>query len=148
MKILVIDVGGTQVKFKLSTQTQSRAIESGLSMSAADMVRAVKERTADWTYDVVAIGYPGPVMHGRIPQEPHNLASGWVGFDFESAFGCPVRLINDAAMRLPTVISGPPDSPSSMLSCSCCRGGDGSPVPAAASARRQAACSSPKTIES
>jgi polyphosphate glucokinase len=53
----------------------------------------------DWEYDVISIGYPGPVIHGRPVREPHNLGGGWVGFDFGKAFGCPVKVINDAAMQ-------------------------------------------------
>jgi hypothetical protein len=68
-------------------------------MTAAQMVDAVKHLTADWKYDRISIGFPGPVVHGRIPHEPHNLGPGWVGFDFARAFGCPVRIINDAAMQ-------------------------------------------------
>ena len=63
------------------------------------MVRGVKAITKDVTYDVVSIGYPGPVIHGRPLREPHNLGGGWVGFDFKKAFGCPVKIINDAAMQ-------------------------------------------------
>ena len=63
------------------------------------MVRGVKKLVADWDFEVVSIGYPGPVLHGRILREPHNLAPGWVRFDFKKAFGCPVKVINDAAMQ-------------------------------------------------
>ena len=63
------------------------------------MVRGVKKLAADWSYDAVSSGYPGPVLHGRILHEPHNLGPGWVGFDFKRAFGCPVKVINDAAMQ-------------------------------------------------
>src|SRR5262245_39606904 len=68
-------------------------------MTAAGMVRAVKRLAADWKYDAVSIGYPGPVVHGRPFAEPHNLGGGWVGFDFRRAFGRPVKVINDAAMQ-------------------------------------------------
>jgi polyphosphate glucokinase len=63
------------------------------------MVPEVKDLAGDWKYDVVAIGYPGPVLHGRPIAEPHNLLAGWVGFDYEAAFGCPVKVVNDAAMQ-------------------------------------------------
>ena len=76
-----------------------RKIPSGPSMTARKMVSAVKQLTADWRYDVVSIGYPGVVIHGRPVAEPHNLGRGWVGFDFRRAFGCPIRMINDAAMQ-------------------------------------------------
>lgn len=99
VNILVIDVGGTHVKVLATGQTQHREIESGRSMTAAQMVDGVKRLTNDWHYDRISIGFPGPVVHGRILNEPHNLGTGWVGFDFERAFGKPVRLINDAAMQ-------------------------------------------------
>ena len=63
------------------------------------MVEDVKSATHDWVYDVITIGMPAPVRHGSILSEPHNLAGGWVGFDFEKAFGKPVRIVNDAAMQ-------------------------------------------------
>jgi polyphosphate glucokinase len=99
MNILVIDVGGTHVKVLASGQKAHREVPSGPTMTARRMVRAVKRLTADWRYDAVSIGYPGPVLHGRPVSEPHNLAGGWVGFDFRRAFGCPVKIVNDAAMQ-------------------------------------------------
>jgi polyphosphate glucokinase len=68
-------------------------------MTAKQMVAAIRKATANWTYDVVSIGYPGPVVHGRPVCEPHNLGRGWVGFNFDRGFGCPVKVINDAAMQ-------------------------------------------------
>jgi polyphosphate glucokinase len=68
-------------------------------MTAAQMVSAVASLTADWAYDVVSLGYPGPVVHGAPIKEPANLGPGWVGFDFDAAFGKPTRIINDAAMQ-------------------------------------------------
>jgi predicted NBD/HSP70 family sugar kinase len=99
MKILVIDVGGTNVKIKLSDGAEVRKIPSGPEMTAQVMVEAVKQNSAGWDFDAVTIGYPGPVIGGHIRQEPHNLGQGWVGFDFSRAFGKPVKLINDAAMQ-------------------------------------------------
>ena len=98
-KVLVIDVGGTNVKVLATGQKEARKFPSGPAMTAATMVRVAKETTKDWDYDVVSIGYPGPVVHGRPLREPHNLAPGWVKFDFQRAFGCPVRIVNDAAMQ-------------------------------------------------
>jgi polyphosphate glucokinase len=98
-KILVIDVGGTNVKMLATGQRAERKIPSGSGMTAAQMVRDVKEATKDWEYNAISIGYPGVVVHDRAVHEPHNLASGWVGFDFVKAFGHPVKLINDAAMQ-------------------------------------------------
>jgi polyphosphate glucokinase len=97
--ILVIDVGGTHVKVRVAGQAEERKIDSGDSLTAAKMVRDVKRVAKDWQYDAVSIGYPGPVIHGRPMNEPHNLGAGWVGFDFAKAFGRPVKLINDAAMQ-------------------------------------------------
>ncbi len=98
-RVLVIDVGGTHVKVLATGHRKERKILSGLTMTASKMVEDVKRVTRDWEYDVVSIGYPGPVIHGRIFHEPHNLGGGWVGFDFAKAFGCPVKVINDAAMQ-------------------------------------------------
>jgi polyphosphate glucokinase len=98
-KILVIDVGGTHVKILMTGQKQPVKIPSGLSMTAAKMIRVVKKATRSWKYDCVAIGYPGPVINGHPLREPHNLGGGWMGFDFRKAFGRPVKLINDASMQ-------------------------------------------------
>lgn len=98
-RVLVIDVGGTHVKVLATGKRKRREMKSGPTMTAQQMVAAVKKLTADWSYDVVSIGYPGPVLHGKPVVEPRNLCQGWVGFDFRKAFGKPVRLINDAAMQ-------------------------------------------------
>ena len=98
-KVLVIDVGGTHVKILATGQKEPRKIDSGPTMTARLMVAAVKKLAQGWSYDAVALGYPGPVVHGRPLHEPANLGIGWVGFDFKKAFGCPVRVINDAAMQ-------------------------------------------------
>ena len=99
MKVLVIDVGGTHVKVLATGQKQKREIESSPTLTARQMVAAVKKLAQGWTYDVVSIGFPGPVIHNRPVFEPHNLGSGWVGYDYDKAFGKPVRIINDAAMQ-------------------------------------------------
>ena len=98
-RILVIDVGGTHVKVLATGHRKHKAIPSGPKMTARRMAAAVRKGTADWKYDAVTIGYPGPVVHNRIVCEPHNLGGGWVGFDFEKAFGRPVKIVNDAAMQ-------------------------------------------------
>jgi polyphosphate glucokinase len=98
-KILVIDVGGSHVKVRVSGQRAERRVVSGPAMTAASMVRAVKGMVKDWTYDVVSIGYPGTVVRGRPVHEPHNLGGGWVRFNFVKAFERPVRIVNDAAMQ-------------------------------------------------
>jgi polyphosphate glucokinase len=87
------------VKALVNGHRTPRKAVSGPTMSARTMVAAVKGLTTDWVYEAVAIGYPGPVVHGRPVSEPHNLAPGWVGFDFPKAFGKPVRVVNDAAMQ-------------------------------------------------
>jgi polyphosphate glucokinase len=99
MKVLVIDVGGTHVKFLASGRKTPIKIKSGPTLTPRGMVSAVKRHTEGWKYDAVSIGYPGAVVRGRPVHEPHNLAAGWVGFDFKRAFGKPVKVINDAAMQ-------------------------------------------------
>src|SRR4051794_40480925 len=99
MQVLGIDVGGTYVKILAPGQKTPQKFVSGPKMSAKRMVSGVKKLAAGWMYDTVSIGYPGAVLHGRILHEPHNLAPGWVNFDFKKACGCPVRVINDAAMQ-------------------------------------------------
>jgi polyphosphate glucokinase len=99
VSVLVIDVGGTTVKVLATGQHEPRRIPSGPTMTAEAMVAGVKPLVADWKYDVVSIGYPGAVIGGRPLHEPRNLGGGWMGFDFRKAFGCPVRIVNDAAMQ-------------------------------------------------
>lgn len=97
--VLAIDIGGTSVKCLASDRADPVKFASGKLMTPRKMVAGVQKLTKDWKYDVVSIGYPGPVRDGRPDREPHNLAPGWVGFDFESVFGRPVKVINDAAMQ-------------------------------------------------
>jgi polyphosphate glucokinase len=99
LNILAIDVGGTHIKVLATGRRTPLEIPSGPQMTAKEMVRDVRKGTAGWSYSVVSIGYPGPVLHGKPVSEPVNLGGGWVGFDFAKAFGRPVRLINDAAMQ-------------------------------------------------
>jgi predicted NBD/HSP70 family sugar kinase len=98
-RILVIDVGGTNIKVLATGQKDPVKITSGPKMTAKKMVREVREATKDWNYDHVSIGYPSPVVHGHPLCNPHNLGGGWVGFDFRKAFGHPVKIVNDAAMQ-------------------------------------------------
>jgi polyphosphate glucokinase len=98
-KILAIDIGGTHLKVRLSTGTEKRAVESGVTMTPEKMVDAVRGMASDWTYDAIAMGYPGPVTDHVPVSDPHNLAPGWKGFDFAAAFGKPVRIVNDALMQ-------------------------------------------------
>ncbi len=99
MKVLVVDVGGTHVKILVSGKRVSRKFASGPTLTAKQMVSGVKKLADDWQYDAVSIGYPGSVIRQRPSAEPHNLGTGWVGFDFEKAFGRPVKVVNDAAMQ-------------------------------------------------
>jgi polyphosphate glucokinase len=99
MNVLVVDIGGTHVKVLASGETESRQFESGPTLLPKCMALQSQKIIEGWSYDVVSIGYPGPVLRNRPIAEPHNLGRGWVGFDFESAFACPVKLINDAAMQ-------------------------------------------------
>jgi polyphosphate glucokinase len=98
-RVLVVDVGGTSVKILASGQTIPRKFASGPTLTPHQMVAGVKKLAADWAYDVVSIGYPGPVLGGRPIAEPANLGRGWIGFDFARAFGRPVKIVNDAAMQ-------------------------------------------------
>jgi polyphosphate glucokinase len=99
MNILVIDVGGTHVKILASGEKVRREIDSGPTLTARQMVSSVKKLADGWEYDLVSIGYPGPVVHDRSMAEPHNLGKGWMGFNFAAAFKLPAKVINDAAMQ-------------------------------------------------
>jgi polyphosphate glucokinase len=98
-RVLVVDVGGSSVKILVTGEAKFRSFRSGSALTPAHMVSEVKKLAADWTYDVVSIGCPGRVLGGRLVEQPVNLGRGWVGFDFARAFGCPVKLVNDAAMQ-------------------------------------------------
>jgi polyphosphate glucokinase len=98
-KVLVIDIGGTSVKILATGEQEHRAFPSGPKLTPKEMVAGVKKLATGWSYDVISMGYPGPVLHGRPVVEPHNLGDGWVGFDFAGAFGDPIRVTNDAAMQ-------------------------------------------------
>lgn len=97
--VLAIDIGGSHVKIKSSVGGDERRSVSGPKMDASAMADAVDSLAGGLAFDVIAIGYPGPVVHNRILSEPRNLAPGWVGFDFEKRFGKPVRIVNDALMQ-------------------------------------------------
>jgi len=98
-RVLAIDVGGSHVKTRVSGSREMRQFESGPTMTPRQMVSRVLRQTGDLKFDVVSIGYPGVVVHGKIVTEPYNLGRGWVGFDFRKAFGRPTVLMNDAAMQ-------------------------------------------------
>lgn len=99
LKVLVVDVGGTHVKCVATGQQRPVRFDSGRGLSPEQMVARVLKITEGWRFDAVSLGYPGVVRRGRIVREPYNLGSGWVGFDAQAAFGCPVKIINDAAMQ-------------------------------------------------
>jgi predicted NBD/HSP70 family sugar kinase len=105
-RVLVLDVGGSHVKLSVTGRDKVQKIVSGRKMSAIEMVEGVRKLVSPDQYDAVSIGYPGLVVRGRIAAEPFNLGPGWVGFDFEAAFGKPVRIINDAAMQAVGSYSG------------------------------------------
>jgi hypothetical protein len=97
-KILVIDVGGSNVKLMIS-RAGRRKFKSGAKLKPRAMVNQIKPLVADWKFDAVSIGFPSPVRDGKIVSEPKHLGKGWVRFDFKKAFHKPVRIINDAAMQ-------------------------------------------------
>ena len=98
-QVLVIDIGGTSVKVLRSGESAPRHFPSGPKLSPSLLVETICKLVSDRSYDSVAIGYPGRVLRGTIVAEPHHLAPGWVGFDFERAFRQPVKIVNDAAMQ-------------------------------------------------
>lgn len=97
--VLVIDIGGTNVKMKHSESEEIRKFPSGVEMGPPEFTRQVLDALGDWNVEKISVGYPGPIVNGRIHLEPANLGRGWVGFDFRKAMGRPVKLINDAAMQ-------------------------------------------------
>lgn len=99
MNVLVVDIGGTHVKILMTGEKEPRRFDSSPALTPRKMVSGVKKLAADWKYDRISIGYPGPVVSDRIVAEPHNLGKGWIGFKFENAFGNPVKVVNDAAMQ-------------------------------------------------
>ncbi len=98
-RILVVDVGGSHVKLRIGAAGEIDRFDSGPGLTAKQMADGVTAKVAKSQYDAVSIGYPGLVFDSRIAADPHNLGPGWVGFDFQKAFGKPVRLINDATMQ-------------------------------------------------
>ena len=97
--VLAVDVGGSHVKAVLNGVDERRRFVSGHKMTAEQMVAGVLQETADWDYVGVSVGVPGPVVDGKVVREPVNLGPGWVGFEFEQAFGKPTKVVNDAAMQ-------------------------------------------------
>jgi polyphosphate glucokinase len=99
MKVLVVDIGGTHVKVLATGQDQKREFVSGPTLTPKRMISQIKKLVGDWKYDVVSIGYPGPVLRDRPIADPWNLGKGWAGFNFQAAFRRPVKVVNDAAMQ-------------------------------------------------
>ena len=99
LKILVLDVGGTHVKVLATGHKTPAEFSSGPKMTPRKMVLDLRKAIPDWEYSAASIGYPGPVLHNKPVAEPHNLGKGWVGFNYKRALGCPVKIINDAAMQ-------------------------------------------------
>jgi polyphosphate glucokinase len=99
MNTLVIDIGGTNIKFLATGQQEARKVPSGPELTAKRMVEEVLRATGDWVYEAVSVGYPGPVVDGQPIREPRNLATGWISFDYAAAMKRPVKLLNDAAMQ-------------------------------------------------
>lgn len=98
-KVLAIDVGGSHVKILVPGAEEKREVDSGPTMTPQQMVDDVKKLAEGWEFDVISIGYPGPVLHNKPVLDPANLGKGWSGFDFETAFGHPVKVVNDALMQ-------------------------------------------------
>jgi predicted NBD/HSP70 family sugar kinase len=98
-KILVIDIGGSNVKLMISSRAKRRKFPSGSTLTPRQLIAKTKAAVADWKFDAIAIGFPAPVIKGRIAAEPKHLGKGWRRFDFRKAFGKPVRVMNDAAMQ-------------------------------------------------
>jgi polyphosphate glucokinase len=99
MNVLVVDIGGTHVKLRVSGDDTVRRFPSGPGFTPAQLVRGIGDHCGTCTYDAVAVGYPGAVGARGPSREPGNLADGWVGFDFAAALGRPVRIVNDAVLQ-------------------------------------------------
>ena len=99
MRVLVVDVGGNNIKLLANEGDRRAKTPSGADLTPALLLKRVAELTAGWPFDYVSLGCPGPVSHDRLTREPHNLGSGWINFDFAEGFGRPTRVINDAAMQ-------------------------------------------------
>ncbi len=99
-KILVVDIGGSNVKLMISAEEKRRKFASGPKLAPKEAIAQIKEVAADWDYDVVSVGFPAPVRDGvLVHDKPKHLGDGWLKFDFEKALGKPTRLVNDAALQ-------------------------------------------------
>ena len=97
MDILVVDIGGTNVKLLASNQEKRRKFASGPKLTPEALVDGVLRTASDWKFDRVTVGVPAMVRDGKVALDPKNLGPGWVDFDFETAFGMPTKVVNDAA---------------------------------------------------
>jgi polyphosphate glucokinase len=97
--VLAVDVGGAHAKLLTSAETEPRRFDSGPGFTPRELIDGVQSAGADWSWDVVSVGIPAPVHGGKVVAEPINLGDGWVGFDYEGAFGKPTKVVNDAAMQ-------------------------------------------------
>ena len=97
--VLTVDVGGSHVKALTTQETERRRFPSGPSLTAEQMVAGVLEAVDGWDWDLVTVGIPARIPKDKVVAEPVNLGKGWVGFDYEAAFGKPTRVVNDAAMQ-------------------------------------------------
>src|SRR5215831_2491951 len=98
-EVLSVDIGGSHVKVLVNGMSERRRFVSGSDLTPGEMVKGVLDLTEDWEFGSISVGVPAPVLAGRVVHEPVNLGSGWVGFDFEAAFGRPTKVLNDAAMQ-------------------------------------------------
>jgi hypothetical protein len=98
-KVLVIDIGGSNVKLMISSRAKRRKFPSGQKLTPRRFITETKKAVADWKFDAIAVGFPAPVKDGKIALEPKNLGKGWRRINFRKAFGKPVRIMNDAAMQ-------------------------------------------------
>jgi polyphosphate glucokinase len=99
MPVLAVDVGGSHVKALLEGESERRRFPSGPQLTAQQMVDGVIAAVEGWSFDRVSVGVPTPVRGGKPVAEPVNLGDGWVGFDYEAAFGVPTKIVNDAVMQ-------------------------------------------------
>jgi polyphosphate glucokinase len=97
--VLAVDVGGSHVKALTSRARARRRFDSGPALTAAEMVAGTLQAANGWSWDAITVGIPAPVRGGKVISEPVNLGDGWVGFDYEAAFGKPTQVVNDAVMQ-------------------------------------------------
>jgi len=97
--VLAIDIGGNHVKLLTSNSDERRRFESGPDFTPQQLIEGIKANREGWSWDVISVGIPTPVKNGKLVREPINLGKGWMDFDFESEFGVPTKVVNDAVMQ-------------------------------------------------